>query len=375
MNWNDNTGANGENVWRMKSIGYSSSLFTLQNTQFGVYLGKDDNTASIVPETPVIHVEAHGSAWKMKLYGSVNPSTGVYGAFNAESKVTRLSADATAFWYHVAASNDAGYGYFEWSAPSPSVALIEANTAFVIAPTATNCPVPIIGNGTSGDCGATLAPAATCTPTCNEGYILQGVVTCSSGGTDITATAQCVPVALFRDQMNDVSSGTGFFHIKTIYNRWVTSLDGYLHKYPLNQGHWQGSFGIDWNDNTGTEAEIVWKLTAVGDSKTDFVVQNTQYTDSYIGKAKAPTHQYWNTPNPIIRIETAANGKWTMKLQGVSAYYKAFAWQGNEGTAGSAVGVAVGDYGYFDFETISTAEANSYFVSPSQAEFQIMETT
>ena len=240
---------------------------------------------------------------------------------------------------------------------------------------AQNCPLPAILNGSAGDCSASLLPGASCTPACDQGFMLQGVVSCSSGGTNITATAQCAPLALFRDQMNYPSSGTGFFHIKTTYNRWVTSLDGYLQKYPLNQGHWQGSFGIDWTDNTVTEAEIVWKLTAVGDSKTDFVVQNTQYTDSYIGKAKAPTHQYWDTPNPIIRIEGVANGKWTMKLQGVSAYYKAFAWQGTERTADYEEGVAVGDYGYLDFETISTDDANNHFVSPSQAEFQILETT
>ena len=166
--------------------------------------------------------------------------------------------------------------------------------------------------------------------------------------------------------MHDPSSGTGYFEIKTLNNRWVTARNDVPQKYTLAEGTWQGQVGIDWTDNERHRAEHTWKLTAVGDSKTHFHIQNSQYTDAYIGKSYASTYSYWdNLKNPIMIIEAADTDgtKWTMKLKGLSADYTAFAW------ATSASGTA--GYGYLDFETISYDKAQ--FTTAQQSRFTFIE--
>ena len=52
------------------------------------------------------------------------------------------------------------------------------------------CPVSAPANGALGDCVSPLADGATCVPTCNEGYMLSGINSCTTG--TLTA-AECIP--------------------------------------------------------------------------------------------------------------------------------------------------------------------------------------
>ena len=65
-------------------------------------------------------------------------------------------------------------------------------------------------NGEVGDCTSAMAAGSTCQPTCNSGYTVSGVTTCASDGTLTAATcgATCHTDGLWYYPLNQLSDGT-----------------------------------------------------------------------------------------------------------------------------------------------------------------------
>lgn len=168
----------------------------------------------------------------------------------------------------------------------------------------------------------------------------------------------------FRASMSNPSSSTHYIRITDHYSRKVIVLDEHNSKYTVDSTSiWVGQYGIDWNNNTSTNAEDIWKVDWIGDSSTDCYITASQEQGSiipnYIGRYHGTNaDQYFDTNNPQIRIDAVSgSSKWTMKLIGIHTAgltgatftvprnYRAFAWQSSGSNAAG--------YGYFDFEDIA----------------------
>ena len=188
----------------------------------------------------------------------------------------------------------------------------------------------------------------------------------------------------FRATMNDPQSGIGYYQIKDMYDRWISSIEILSESYSLSWGTWQKppsgttSWGPDWTNNQPHKAEIVYKFEAIGGSSTDFYITNTEFPTKHLGRWGGTNwDQYWTTTDPHMRIEVSPNDstKWTIKILGVDnvnnnppvpTTYRAYAHDNGSSSEGLR-------YGEFYFETLAAKSGWPPLVNDNQCDYSLNE--
>lgn len=144
----------------------------------------------------------------------------------------------------------------------------------------------------------------------------------------------------------DPASGVQLCYVKH-GSRFVVALEGYSNSqnYSVSWPTWHGQYGISWNDNTEPSDEHVWKIIA--NSNNTYTIQNTQRTDTYIGKQASTIPQITTYTVPelelsqVLGISISTDINATVVLKGNTQDYPMFIWHSGSSNAAG--------YGYVDY--------------------------
>jgi hypothetical protein len=120
------------------------------------------------------------------------PANGASGNCQGQLQHGGICAPSCAVGYTLSGFSSCSFGTFTSATCDPSSCSVEAPT-----------------NGGIGDCNATLAHDGTCTPSCNTGYKLSGVTSCTLGAVKQTTCEQVAKTTLLNNGQNYCSAYCG----------------------------------------------------------------------------------------------------------------------------------------------------------------------